>query len=54
MPPNDGPRIVAAWKVVAFQATALGKCSSGTNCGRMDRLAVPLKERTMPSRIKTT
>src|ERR1022692_4592447 len=31
MPPNDGPRIVAAWKMLAFHATAFGKCSSGTS-----------------------
>src|SRR5580700_30648 len=53
IPPSDGPRIVAAWNVVAFHATALLKCSSGTSCGRIERLAVPLNERTTPSKINT-
>src|SRR5579862_7835003 len=53
-PPNDGPRIVAAWKMLAFHATAFGKFSVGTNCGRIERLAVELNDRTTPTRTKTT
>src|SRR5581483_10520665 len=41
--PEDG----GAWKMLAFQATAFGKCSWGTSCGRIARLAVLLNERTI-------
>ena len=47
-----GPRMVANWKMLEFQATAPWNCSSGTNCGRRARLAGILKLRTAPTRHK--
>ena len=47
-PPIEGPRILALWLALELQATAFGKCSSGTNCGRIARVTGPLKERTTP------
>ena len=52
-PPTDGPRMVAAWKMLAFHATALGKCSPGTNWGRSARLTGALKARTTPTSTTT-
>src|SRR6266576_2885253 len=52
-PPTDGPKMKAACNVLAFQATAFEKYSTGTNCGRSARLAGQLKQRTTPSRSST-
>ena len=48
-----GPRMVAAWKVVAFHATARGNNSRGTSNGNKDRPAGALNERTIPNNTKT-
>ena len=36
-PPSAGPTIVATWKIVLFQATALLNCSGGTIHGKQGR-----------------
>jgi hypothetical protein len=52
-PPMVGPVMVAIWKMVAPQVTALTKSSLGTSCGMSAELAGPLKARPVPMKKST-